>query len=192
MSSAVSWINATYGVVGPTGPTGPAGPAGPTGATGPASPAKVVQFYKNAVQTAGSGQILITWDVASSFNDAGYVSFTPGSATLTILQRGLYQIDMAILNNAGGATWTSLVRGLSLNVTRSPFASVQALNDNIQISSGQSYNQSTVGTLELYAGDVCTVNLGQTLSSGSTLIQPAGTLPDLNTSVTFTFLRATS
>jgi len=192
MSSAVSWINATYGVVGPTGPTGPAGPAGPSGPTGPASPARVMQFYKNAAQAAATGTTIITFDVASSFNDSGFISWTPGGSQFTIQQRGLYQIDLTVLNQVGTGVWTNLTKSLVANVTRSPFAASAALNDNVSISNGVTYSQSLVGTLELLVGDIVTMSLGQSLTSGSTSIAAAGNLPDLNTSITFTFLRATS
>ena len=192
MSSAVSWINATYGIVGPTGPTGPSGSAGPTGATGPASPAQVAQFYKTANQSAGSGQNYVTWDATQPWSDTGLFSWTPGSSNITITTRGIYQIGLSVNNQANGATWSTLGKGLTLWITRSPYAAQATLNDNTSIASLTSYNQTTIGTVELFANDILQMSVGQTLASGNTLISGQGTGPDLNTSFSLTFLRATS
>ncbi len=191
MSSAVSWINATYGVVGPTGPAGPTGPGGPTGPAGPIQTPKVMQYYKTSAQAAPTGTTIITFDAASTFSDTGFISWSPGGSQFTIQQRGLYQVDLTILNLVGTGAWTNLQKSLLMSVTRAPFAPVASLNDNVSISSGVSYSQSLVGTVELYATDIVTMSLGQTLTSGSTSIASTNTPPDLNTSITFTFLRAT-
>ena len=191
MNGAISWINATYGVIGPTGPTGPAGPSGATGATGPAAQAQIAQFYKTANQSAGSGQTYVTWDSNTSWSDTGFFSWTPGSSNVTITRNGIYQIDLSVLNQFNGAAWSSVIRGLNLWITRPPFAAQQSLNDNASIPSGATYNQTTVGTLQLLSNDVLQMSVGQTLTSGSTLITGQGTGPDLNTTLTLTFLRAT-
>jgi len=165
------------------GETGPTGPEGATGATGPALPLYQATYYKSVVQNLTSGATDITFDeVAAWNNDGGYITHTPGSTDFTVVQGGLYQLEWNATVIANGATWTSsLLKQISIDITRSPAAEVVSIAQNASMPSALNYGQSLCSTFNLEAGDVINCRISNTFFSGTPTAQGVTNTFDLNT-----------
>jgi len=193
-----TWRYVNCGAAGPTGPQGPTGatgPAGATGATGASGPPAAVQpllqatYYKSASQNLTSGATDLTFDEVGSWNnDSGYITHTNGSKDFTVVEGGLYQLDFNASIASNGATWTSLNKQISVDVTRTPPTEVVAIIQNASMPSTTSYGQSLSSTLYLLTGDVINCRVVNTYTSGTPSAQGAANTIDLRTWFTWRYV----
>ena len=152
------------GPAGETGPTGPAGETGPTGATGvgetgptgPIAPVYQATYYKSAPQNLTNGSTDITFNSTAAWNNAaGYITHSSGSASFTVVQAGLYQLEWNASVLANGATWnTANSKVISIDITRSPTAEQIVIGQTAVTATTQDYTQSLSSSFYLEAGDV--------------------------------------
>ena len=155
-------------------------------------PLYIGQYYKSTAQTLTNGNTDITFDLTSSWNNTGgFITHANGTKDFTVVQPGLYQLDVSCLVLANGATYTAAAIGKSLNIdiTRSPSAEQSIIGNTAYQTTTQNYNMTLSGTFYLNGGDVINLRVGNTWTGGGppTLAAVANTY-DLNTFFTWTFL----
>jgi hypothetical protein len=193
-----TWRYVNCGAAGPTGPQGPTGatgPAGATGATGASGPPAAVQpllqatYYMSANQNLTSGTTDLTFDEVGSWNnDSGYITHTGGSTNFTVVEGGLYQLEFNATIISNGATWTSLSKQISVDVTRTSPTEIVAIAQNASMPSNTNYAQNLCSTLYLLTGDVINCRVTNTYASGTPYAQCLTNTIDLNTWFTWRYV----
>ena len=149
-------------------------------------------YYKSALQNLTSGNTDITFDEEGAWNnDNGYITHTGGSADFTVVQGGLYQLEFNATIIAQGATWTaSLLKQISIDITRSPTPEVVTIAQNASIPSNTNYAQNACSTFNLEAGDVINCRVVNTFTTATPYAQGVTNTIDLNTWFTWRYVSA--
>ena len=157
---AITSANANI-VVGSTGP-------GNILLTAPTPQVYQATYYKSVAQTLTNGSTDITFDALASWNnDGGYITHTPGSASLVVVQTGLYQLEWNASVLANAATWNAAnSKVISIDITRSPTAEQIVIGQTAVTATTQDYTQSLCATFYLVAGDVINCRIQGNFSSG--------------------------
>jgi hypothetical protein len=189
-----------YGAPGPLDPNDPTwvnywqvfvngGPTGATGPEGPALPLYQATYYKTVLQNLTSSITDITFDVDASWNNTnGYINHSSGSENFEVVQEGLYQLEFNASILANGATWASLNKSISIDITRSPTAEVVAIPQNTSIPSTSNYSQSVCATFKLEAGDVINCRVVNAFVGGPAYVNSVQNTIDLNTWFTWRYV----
>jgi hypothetical protein len=149
------------------------------------SPSSVYQatYYKSATQNLTSGNTDLTFNEEGSWNnDNGYITHTGGTTAFTVVQAGLYQLELNATILANGATWLSSTnKQISIDITRSPIAEQLVISQNAFMASGTNYLQSLCSTYNLEAGDVINCRVVNTFTGGPAQASGVTNTFDLNT-----------
>jgi len=143
-------------------------------------------------QNLVSGNTDITFDLTGSWNNTGgYVTHTAGTTAFTVVQTGLYQLELNVSVLINNGTWSATVsRGIFIDITR-PSIAEQSIIANTSLQATANYAVQSSATFYLVAGDVinCKVNNPYTLGI-PTPPQAQGLTNtfDLNTFFTWRFI----
>jgi hypothetical protein len=175
------------GAAGMTGATGPRGPSGLTGETGPNFEQTLLSVYDTTAQPAATANTFqnVTF---SNVSQGGGVSFTPGSADVTVPTAGTYLIDASISAGTNAdSTYTTLTisERLTLNATEIP-GSLAADQLPVAPDSHFSVVIPTTTVVTAGAGDVIRLQFTSSDADGGLLAIGAGTTP---TSAHLTIIR---
>ena len=147
-------------------------------------------YYKSAQQNLSNGATDITFDTDASWNNGGgYITHAGGSTDFVVVQPGLYQLEWNASVIANGAVWTSsLLKQISIDITRSPTAEVVTMAQNSSIPSATNYVQSLCSTFNLAVGDVINCRIVNSFSSGTPYALNVTNTIDLNTWFTWRYV----
>lgn len=146
------------------------------------------QYYKSANQALVSGATDITFDRQQPWNNTGsYITHTSGSKDFIVQKTGLYQLEWNVTVTA--ATWTDLLKQISIDITRSPIVELVTIAQNASIPTGRNYGQSVTGTFYLVTGDVINFRVVNTYTAGSSLALGFTNTFDLNTWFTWKYIQ---
>jgi len=147
-------------------------------------------YYKSAQQNLSNGATDITFNTDASWNnDGGYITHVSGSTDFVVVQPGLYQLEWNASVIANGAVWTSsLLKQISIDITRSPTAEVVTMAQNASIPSATNYVQSLCSTFNLEAGDVLNCRIVNAFTSGTPYALNVTNTIDLNTWFTWRYV----
>jgi hypothetical protein len=147
-------------------------------------------YYKSANQNLTSGATDITFDLSGAWSNAGgYITHTDGTTAFTVVEAGLYQLELNATILANGATWTSTTnKQLSIDITRSPIAEQLVISQNAFMASGTNYLQSLCSTYNLEAGDVINCRVVNTFTGGPAQASGVTNTFDLNTWFSWRFV----
>jgi hypothetical protein len=144
----------------------------------------IAQYFKTENQSAPTGNVDVTFDGTNDWNNTnGYITHTNGTADFVCQQAGIYQLEFATTVVADGSTWTNLLKGVSIHITRIGIAEQTVLINRFNISSPNNWGNSVVGTVKLEAGDIIQCVVGHTIT-GTALIQGLTGTIDYNTTFT--------
>lgn len=150
------------------------------------------QFYKSVGQTlSSSGNTYITFDTAQSWN--GQAITSNSSSNFLVNQNGIYRLEFHTTITANTGTWTNLLKGTIIDVTRGGVGPLAEIPVQTSIPSAQSYGSLAIGTIALSNGDLISCRVNQTLASGATIcsgVSPGSSNFDLNTSFTWNMIRS--
>jgi hypothetical protein len=157
---------------------------------GPPSPIYQATYYKSATQNLTSGNTDLTFDLSGAWSNAGgYITHTDGTTAFTVVEAGLYQLELNATILANGATWTSTTnKQLSIDITRSPIAEQLVISQNAFMASGTNYLQSLCSTYNLEAGDVINCRVVNTFTGGPAQASGVTNTFDLNTWFSWRFV----
>ena len=116
-----------------------------------------------------------------------YISDT---SIFTVNASGLYQMEGHISVNPNGATWTNLQKQLYFTITRGANPATATCVQSTQVSSGNFYSIALVATFPLLQGDQIQLVHSQSGVTGNPLARGTESGFDLNTWVSFTFIKA--
>ena len=146
------------------------------------------QYYKSANQVLVSGSTDITFDREQTWNNTGsYITHTSGSTDFVVQKSGLYQLEWTVTITS--ATWTDLLKQISIDITRSPLVEQVTIAQNASIPTGRNYGQSVSGTFYLLTGDVINCRVVNTFTSGTSSALGFTTTFDLNTWFTWKYIQ---
>lgn len=141
------------GIEGPTGPTGATGmngiegPTGPTGATGTEGITTYASLYVDNGPTIAAGSTVLFNQVAAL---NGGINFTTGTGSITIIEDGVYEINIGMLFSA--STSTTISFNLMKNAISIPGARIAAPT------------ASTIRTTEYTNSIITNLNIGDVLT----------------------------
>jgi hypothetical protein len=194
--SGVTAVNAGTGAISINAGTGiSVGTAGSVITIANSSPASTVYqatYYKSASQNLVSGNTDMTFDLTGSWNNTGgYITHTNGTTDFTVVQAGLYQLELNVSVLINNGTWSATVsRGIFIDITR-PSIAEQSIISNTSLQATANYAVQSSATFHLNVGDVinCRVNNPYTLGI-PTPPQAQGLTNtfDLNTFFTWRFI----
>lgn len=149
-------------------------------------------YYKSVQQNLTNGTTDMTFDEEGTWNnDNGYITHTGGTADFTVVQAGLYQLEFNATVIANGATWTaSLLKQISIDITRSPTPEIVSIAQNASISSGSNYGQNACSTYNLEAGDVINCRVSNNFATATPYAQGVTNTFDLNTWFSWRYVAA--
>lgn len=150
-------------------------------------------YYKSGNQNLSappSSATDITFDLTGAWNnDGGYITHVNGTTAFTVVQSGLYQLEWNASIQATGSAWTSLLKQISIDITRGAVENV-TIAQNTSIPSGSNYAQNLCSTFNLVAGDVinCRVVNSYTAGTPQALGYTVANPIDLNTWFSWRFI----
>lgn len=148
------------------------------------------QYYKSTNQNLVSGANDITFDSTQPWNDTGgYITHPNNTPNFTVVIPGLYQLEWNISVLGSGSTSSTLLKQISIDITRSPLIEQVTIAQNALISTGSNYGQSLSATFYLEAGDVINCRVVNTFTGTATVLGKTGGSFDLNTWFTWRFIK---
>ena len=145
-------------------------------------------YYNSVNQALTSGNTDITFDSLGSWNNPnGYITHTNGTAIFTVVQTGLYFLEINTNIQGTGVAWTGQ-KSVNIDITRSPVVDVAVLQQSATQNSGTDYGQSVSSTFYLVAGDVINCRVFNVYSSGTPYARGVQNTFDLNTFFTWRFI----
>jgi len=145
------------------------------------------QYYKSANQALTSGSTDITFNREQPWNNTGgYITHVSGSTDFVVRQSGLYQIEWNV--SISSATWTDLLKQISIDIQRSPIVEQVTITQNASIPTGRNYGQSVSGTFYLLTGDIINCRVVNTFTSGTPSALGFTNTFDLNTWFTWKYI----
>lgn len=143
-------------------------------------------YYKSSNQLASTGATDITWDSSEVWTDTGFID--PFSSTQFVCNTaGVYQLTAHCFIQANSQTWVSGNGSVfSIRVTRPP-SMIESIFTGVSTpNSGANYSNFTTGILRLEVGDIITIAIFKTLTSGGQVIIQ-GTSPNIDRNTMFQF-----
>ena len=129
---------------------------------------KQATYYNSVAQNLTSGNTDLSFDSTGAWNNAGgYITHTNGTTNFTVVQTGLYQLEFTASILANGATWTTTLKSIGIDITRSPIAEQAIIGQSANIVTTTNYGQNVSATFYLVAGDVINLRISNTYASGT-------------------------
>jgi hypothetical protein len=119
-------------------------------------------------------------------NTGGYITHTNGSTDFIVQQTGLYQLEFNATITA--ATWTDILKQISIDITRSPLTEQVTIAQNASIPTARNYGQSVSVIFYLVTGDIINCRVVNTYTSGTPQAVGFTNTFDLNTWFTWKFI----
>jgi hypothetical protein len=145
------------------------------------------QYYKSDTQALLNGATDIWFDLTQSWNNTGGYITSNGITNFTVVQTGLYHLEFNV--TILGATWTDLLKQISIDITRSPLTERVTIVQNASIPSSRNYGQSLSAMFYLIAGDVINCRVVNTYTGGTPTVQAFNNSFDLNTWFAWKFIQ---
>ncbi len=159
------------------------------GATG-ALTTKQGFYYLNAPQNLTSPNTTVVFTDATSWTDNTAITWTGPSASFTVAQKGIYQLEFNVTVNANGAAYTTTSnKSAIIDITRAPAASQAIFLQSALMATAANYAQCVSATIELEVGDVIGCRVANTFTGGPPNIVQFAAPIDYATVFTWTLIR---
>ena len=159
----------------------------------PTGQPEVALFYMSAAEGLGTaGTNIIGYDVAAPYNSpiiTNNYTASPDQSTFVANVSGLFQMEAHVSVNPNGATWTNLQKQIYFQITRGATSNIATCVQSTQVSSGGFYTIALVATFPIQQGDQIQVVHSQSGVTGNPLARGLESGFDLNTWVSFTFVK---
>jgi hypothetical protein len=116
----------------------------------------IAQYYKSVNQNLTNGNTDITFDREQTWNnDGSFINLNIGTADFTVVQPGIYQLELNLTVNFNGSTWNvAQNKVISIDITRVGSAEVVAFGQANVVATGGNYIMSCSSTYYLQKGDI--------------------------------------
>ena len=159
----------------------------------PTGQPEVALFYQTAAEGLGTGSTqILGFDSGMPYNSpiiTNVYTTSPDQSIFVVNASGLYQVEGHISVNPNGATWTNVQKSLYFTVTRAGSGAIATITASSSQPSGNAYSFAVVGTFQLKQGDQIQLVTTQNGVTGNPLARGLENGFDLNTWVTFTFVK---
>ena len=160
----------------------------------PSSEPSIAMFSKSAAENLPTGTTTIGYDTNASWNSPIVVNtYDVGTdnSTFTIGASGIYQIEANLTVAANGAGWTNPNQMKTLNIllTRGGVTATIAAA-TVNITTGNNYAIHSSLSFPFVVGDTLQIQHVATLSSGTPTALGLANGFDLNTWITFQYIKS--
>lgn len=159
----------------------------------PTGQPEVALFYQTGSEALGaSATNVLGFSSGATYNSpivTNSYTASPDQSIFTVNVSGLYQLEGHISVAPNGATWTAEGKSLYFTITRAGSGAIATVTTSTQALTGTSYSIALTGTYPLQQGDQIQLVHGQSGVTGNPLARGLENGFDLNTWVTFTFVK---